>query len=283
MSTNRYDVTLQNNTEIRTAAKLLYISSAKDSGDWHSALHSHNCSEFFYVTSGIGQFRIDGNIYPVSVHDLVIINPNVLHTEVSSTDQPLEYIALGIDGLELTTKENNESRHYIVNFQNSRENILIYLQNMLKEVERKSPGYEIVCQDLMEILMIQLMRQTNFSASISPIRKKSTHLCSTIHKYIETHYKENITLDLLADLTHISKYYMVHAFTEEYGISPINYMIYCRIEEGKQLLKNDDYSISLISRLLGFSSPSYFSQAFKKLTGQSPNEYRKCSRSISLK
>ena len=66
--------------------------------------------------------------------------------------------------------------------------------------------------------------------------------------------------------------------TAEYGISPINYMISCRIDEAKHLLKNGDYSLAVISHTLGFSSPSYFSQTFRKLTNMSPNEYRKTSR-----
>jgi len=71
---------------------------------------------------------------------------------------------------------------------------------------------------------------------------------------------------------------MVHVFTEEYGISPINYLISKRIEEGKQLLQRTDYSLALIGRTLGFSSPSYFSQAFKKQVNCTPMEYRKKSR-----
>ena len=66
-------------------------------------------------------------------------------------------------------------------------------------------------------------------------------------------------------------------YTEEYGISPINYMISCRIEEAKHLLRNDDYPLAHISHVLGFSSPSYFSQTFKKFTGTSPKEYRKAA------
>ncbi len=282
MSINRFDFAVQGNKDIRSAAKLLYVSSAKYGGDWHSTPHSHNCSELFYVMGGYGQFRIEDNIYPVTTHDLVIVNPNVLHTEVSLNASPLEYIVLGVEGLELSVSNEGDNRFCIVNFRSMRESILFYLQTMLREIESNTPGYEIICQDLMEIIIIQLLRQTNYSTSLTPIRKKSTHLCSTVRRYIEGHYKENITLDTLAQLTHVSKYYLVHAFSEEYGTSPINYMIQCRIEEGKHLLANDDYSMSLISRMLGFSSPSYFSQSFKKLTGKSPNEFRKSSRTPKI-
>lgn len=278
MSTNRYDLLVQENRSVRNAARLLYVSSAKYGGDWHSTPHTHHCSELFYVIGGVGQFFIEGETHPVSCNDLVIVNPNVEHTEISLNANPLEYIVLGVEGLELSVNDKREDRYCIVNFRNMRENIFFYLHNMLREIETKSPGYETICQDLMEVLVIYLTRQTNFSTTMAPIRKSPSKLCASVRRHIDEHFKENINLDMLAKLTHVSKYYMVHAFSEEYGISPINYMISCRIEEAKQLLKNDDYALSMISQMLGFSSPSYFSQSFKKLTGMSPNDYRKISR-----
>lgn len=283
MSTNRYDLVVQENTSVRNATKLLYVSSAKYGGDWHSTPHTHNCTELFYVIGGVGQFFIEGEIHSVTSNDLIIVNPKVEHTEISFNSNPLEYIVLGVEGLELSVNGEREDRYCIVNFRNIRENISFYLQNMLHEIEMKSPGYETICQDLMEVLVIHLTRQTDFSATMAPIRKSSSRLCDTVRRYIDEHFKENINLDMLAELTHSSKYYLVHAFSAEYGISPINYMISLRVEDSKQLLKNDDYSLSLISRMLGFSSPSYFSQTFKKVTGMSPNEYRKVSRAENLK
>lgn len=278
MSTNRYDFVVQDNKRVRNAARLLYVSSAKYGGDWHCTPHTHSCSELFYVTGGLGQFFIEGNIHPVSPNDLIIVNPNVEHTEISLNANPLEYIVLGVEGLELSVSDEREERFCIVNFRNMRENISFYLQSMLREIEAKTPGYETICQDLLEILVIHLTRQTDFSTTMAPIKKSSSKICSTVRRYIDEHFKENINLDMLAQLTHSSKYYMVHAFSEEYGISPINYMISRRINEAKQLLKNDDYTLSVISRMLGFSSPSYFTQTFKKIVGTSPNQYRKTSR-----
>lgn len=208
----------------------------------------------------------------------MIVNPHVLHTEMSLNANPMEYIVLGIEGFELSETSAWNQQYYIVNCRPIRDKILFYLQSMLKEIENKDFNHDIICQDLMEILVILLLRQTGLSMSIVSGAKKSSHLCTTIRRYIETHYRENINLDILVETSHVSRYYLVHAFTKEYGISPINYMISCRIEEAKQLLKNDDYPLSFISRFLGFSSPSYFSQTFKKICGLSPNEYRKQSR-----
>lgn len=277
MSNNRYEL-IQGNS-IRKTAKLLYISSAKYGGDWHSIPHSHNCSELFFVIEGQGQFLIENQMYPVSINDLVIVNPNVLHTEVSLNASPLRYIVLGIEGLELTESPDVDNTNFcIINLKNIRDTILHYLQNMLAEIENKKTGYELVCQDLMEILIVLLGRQTNFSTMLVPVSKKATRLCGTAKRYIDTHYKENITLDQLAVACHVSKYHLAHAFTEEYGVSPINYLISKRMTEAEHLLKTTDFSLSLISETTGFSSSSYFAQIFKKQHGISPTDFRKNSR-----
>ena len=278
MSNNRYE--LIQGSSIRKTAKLLYITSAKYGGDWHSVQHTHNCSELFYVIEGQGQFLIESKTYPVSVNDLVIVNPNVLHTEVSLNSSPLKYIVLGVEGLELTASTEDNTNFCIINFKNIREIILHYLQNMLLEIETKRPGYEVICQDLMEILIVLLGRQTNFSTILAPISKKTSRLCGITKRYIDSHYQEDITLDKLAEINHISKYHLAHAFTEEYGISPINYLINKRIQEAEHLLTTTDFSLSLISSTTGFSSSSYFAQIFKKQKGCTPREFRNRSKKM---
>ena len=273
MSNNKHELTQGNS--LKKTVNLLYVSSAKYGGDWHSTQHTHNCSELFYVIEGQGQFLIENQTYPVSVNDLVIVNPNVLHTEISYNSSPLEYIVLGVEGLELSTKsEGDNINHCIINFQNIKDTILLYLQNMMTEIETKNPGYNIICQDLMEILIVLLGRQTNFSTMLTPVNKKPNRLSIATKKYIDTHYQENITLDQLAEIAHVSKYHLAHAFADEYNISPINYLISKRISEAEHLLKTTTFSLSFISNTTGFSSSSYFTQMFRKHTGFTPSQFR---------
>lgn len=280
MSTNRYDLSSHQDDSLRKTAKLLYVSQATYGGDWHSMQHTHHCAELFYIVEGEGHFFIEGKTYPVFVNDLVIINPQVLHTELSLNGSSFKYIVLGIEGLELPPDSEHQDLHYrIVNFKSIQNTILFYLQKMLDEMEKKITGYEIICQNLMEILVILLERQTNFSTTLAPVSKRTSRFGSHIRRYIDQHYKENITLDHLAEMTHVSKFHLSHAFAEEYGISPINYLISKRVEEGAHLLATTDLSLALISHICGFSSPSYFSQIFKKQHHCSPREYRKLSRS----
>ena len=142
----------------RSKVKLLYVSTAKYGGDWHSTLHTHECTEIFYVVGGSGKFNIEGKLLPVSTDDMVIVNPNVEHTEVSYNKRPLEYIVLGVDGLEYSAGEDSDERWFMTNFQNAREPLLHALREMLREIELKAAGYELICQDLLEVLILRLMR-----------------------------------------------------------------------------------------------------------------------------
>lgn len=268
----------------RNKVKLLYVSTAKYGGDWHSTLHTHACTEIFYVVGGSGKFNIEGKLLPVTTDDMVIVNPDVEHTEVSYNKRPLEYIVLGVEGLEYSAGEDADERWFMTNMQNAREALLHALREMLREIEFKAVGYELICQDLLEVLILRLMRHAGLqflptkTEHRKPGRKPSKE-CAAVRHYIDNHFKENINLDMLSELVHVNKYYMVHSFTKEYGISPINYLISRRIEESKYLLSDTDHSLSQISHMLGFSSPSYFSQSFRRLEGVSPMEFRRSSRS----
>ena len=87
-----------------------------------------------------------------------------------------------------------------------------------------------------------------------------------------------MTLDQLAGMVHMSKYYLSHSFRKEFQTSPISYLISRRIQESRFLLRETDLRLSQIAQILGFSSLSYFSQSFRRLEDMSPLEYRKQQR-----
>ena len=279
MSRNHYSLNREQTFTIRGTAKLRNVASARYGGDWHSVPHTHNHMELFFIVGGKGQFLIQNQLYPVNVNNLVIINPNVTHTEVSLNAQPLEYIVLGIEGIELATSEHSNGQFNILDHFESVE-ISGCLRNILREMEQKNTGYEDVCQAYMEILIIRLMRNTALAVPTEPQSVSGNRQCASVKRYIDMHFKETLTLEQLADDAHMNKYYLSHAFKREYGTSPINYLITKRIEESKYLLAETDLSMSQIAQLLGFSSLSYFSQVFRKTQALSPMEYRQGTKKL---
>lgn len=113
-----------------------------------------------------------------------------------------------------------------------------------------------------------------------PSKEKNNRDCKFVKEYLDSHYTENITLDILSKESKMNKYYLVHSFTKHFGCSPISYLNDKRIEESKNLLETTNHSIAAIASMIGFSSQSYFSQSFKKNTFMTPNEYRRASRQI---
>lgn len=273
MSNDRFDLGASAEQRLGSAAKLLYVSTAKFGVDWHSIAHSHSHAELFYVVGGAGQFQIENERFSVSSDTLVIVNPNVEHTELSLNNNPMEYIVLGLDGLELSSSDGLDSRYRLLSFQGS-EDVLGCLRNIVRETERKQTGYEIICQNYLNILILRLMRGTPLSSSRS-LAGQSIRQSAIVRRYIDSHYKEPLTLELLAKVTHMNKYHLAHAFKNEYGTSPISYLISRRIEESRYLLRETSMTLTQISQVLGFSSPSYFSQSFRRVTNMGPLEYRK--------
>ena len=245
-------------------ARLLYVSTSKYEGDWQSLLHSHPFSELFYVVNGQGTFIAEDIEFPVKKNDMVIINPHVRHTEKSLSGAPLDYIVLGIEGLsfafeKIAAARSGESAQApsgtVSKYNVSKTNVCTCLNLMLEEVSRQEEDYETVCQNLLEVLLISMLR----SGSLSVVPDNSRLLnreCTQIKNYLDANYSETITLDSLAALTHMNKYYLAHTFTKYVGLSPINYLLQKRIQEGKSLLESTSYSIAQISDLLGFSSQS---------------------------
>ena len=273
MSRSHYSMNQEQNFTIRGTARLLNVASARYGGDWHSVPHTHNQMELFFIVGGKGQFLIEDQLYPVGINHLVIINPNIVHTEVSLNAQPLEYIVLGIEGIQLAGSDVSDRQFSILDHYESVE-ISGCLRNILREMEQKNTGYEDVCQAYMEILIIRLMRSTALAVPAEAQTVSANRQCAAVRRYIDLHFKEALTLEQLAEEGHMNKFYLSHAFKREYGVSPINYMVAKRIEESKYLLAETDLSMSQIAQLLGFSSLSYFSQVFRRTQAVSPKEYR---------
>ncbi len=275
MSNNRFELESDSlSPMVHGSARLRYISTAKYGGDWHSIPHTHGCAELFYVVSGRGQFHLPDGLVPVDQDNLVVVSPQVEHTEVSLNASPLEYIVLGVEGMDVVIDAMGDKRYGVFTFRTARDEILFYLRSMLREIDEKGQCYELVCQNLLEIFLTKLMRSVEFQLSPSPSHRSSKE-CANVKRYIDTHFKENLSLDALAQLVHVNKYYLVHSFSKEYGISPINYLIERRIHESCFLLESTNHSLSQIAQMLGFSSPSYFSQSFRRMQGMNPMEYRK--------
>ena len=93
--------------------------------------------------------------------------------------------------------------------------------------------------------------------------------------YIKQNTNQHITVGDVARYVGFSKSYFSAYFKENLGFSVSDFILRCKLEEGRRLLQFTNKSISTISTFLCFSSQSHFQTAFKKQFGMTPNEYRR--------
>jgi AraC family transcriptional regulator len=115
-----------------------------------------------------------------------------------------------------------------------------------------------------------------------PAEISNTVYCRRIEKvylYVESHFREDLTLDDLADAACFSKYHFHRIFTALTGETPADYLLRLRLEKAaNQLDRNSGQTISDIAFDCGFSSLAFFSRVFKKQFGRSPSAFMKDSK-----
>ncbi|MFB5760663.1 bifunctional transcriptional activator/DNA repair enzyme AdaA [Paenibacillus medicaginis] len=94
-------------------------------------------------------------------------------------------------------------------------------------------------------------------------------------QYIDQHYRETITLDTLAAICHGSPYHLQRTFKRITGTTPAEYIQQKRISEAISLLLHTNKSVAETAVIVGFSNAPYFITLFKKMIGQTPNDYRR--------
>lgn len=255
--------------------KPLYVSTSKYEGEWECSSHTHHFSEIFYIINGKGEFQVNDTRFPIKAGDFIIVNPHIDHAQFSDKDSPLEFIVFGIEGVAFEFDQKlNEQNYAHYNYGEPRKQLNKILSLLKLEITQQDFYFELISKDLIEIFLVYLIRKQHLGLKPSLDTKMSKE-CGIAKRYIDSNYMKNITLDSLAELTHMNKFYLVHSFTKYTGLSPINYLTHRRIQISMDLLSSTDLSISQIASYVGFSSQSYFSQVFRKALNTTPVHYRK--------
>ncbi len=131
-----------------------------------------------------------------------------------------------------------------------------------------------------ELTAISVMMYDDFIRRVhrcrsDPARSEAVQKCCD---YIEMNLGEKIRASDLAALAGYSEYYITRKFKEETGYFINDYIKFARMERAKLLLQSTDLSILEIAGQLGFATRSYFSQAFREITGMTPTQFREQKR-----
>ena len=99
-------------------------------------------------------------------------------------------------------------------------------------------------------------------------------IADDLKKYIDEHYREEISLDFLAERFHFSREYIGRIFRSRHGYAVYEYILQVRMKQAVELLRNPKLTLPVIADFLGYSNANYFSKAFRRFYGISPIDFR---------
>lgn len=132
------------------------------------------------------------------------------------------------------------------------------------------------CQSVSELVSMSLAMFEDFTFRVHEHRTnpKVSPQIQSCRDYIELHAEQELKLPQLAKQVGYSEYYLSRKFKQEMGVSISTYIKYVRVERAKLMLVSTALPIFQIAGHLHFASSSHFSDAFREVTGKTPQQFR---------
>lgn len=248
----------------------------------------HNFYEFYYVAENDMLITVNGEKFLLDAGEFICVPPMYWHAM-----EPHENYATGIVvSFDATgyTKEifkgklspfekqllSNVLNIYAKNCTQS-EFRLKMLSNKIAD-EEKDYGYEQALRINIEFLMLNILQEhiKNEKKKSQPTKTYNVLAQNTL-SYLEQHFKENPSLQQIADSLNYSVPHICRIFKQNYNESIVNYITKLKIDEALRLIEENRMSFREISDSLNFDNVAYFTRIFKRQTGMTPSAYRKFS------
>lgn len=164
---------------------------------------------------------------------------------------------------------------------------ITYSDPNLKKMEllpKPTLGGEQLIKNYLEIFLINLLRdQTETEQSNTtflPWKELSAKPINDVTAVLKKNIYSALTIDEICEKTNYSKAYLFRVFKAKTGKTIMAYFIELKINQAKQLLRENELSVREISEKLAFNTPDYFTKTFKRVTGLTPLAYKKRSTSL---
>ena len=243
--------------------------------------HGHSCIEIVMIVAGTAVQLLDGargNLYPGCV---TIIHPGCRHGYPETTGCELYNLSCAPDlfqamGVTLSFLHNREElfRSECRSFQLRLSGLLFHdvrklLSQMFRIYEEKTPNAHVQLRSRFSMLLLLLAQSWTPQYIRHDLRLADTA------EYMEQHFNEKLTLELLARRSGMSRNQFLRKFHQEFDTSPIQYLLELRMRHACALLEESDLTIDQIAAATGFCDSNYFLNLYKRKFGISAGKARR--------
>ena len=253
-------------------------------------IHFHNCLEIGYLHEGTGLFYVDGKTVPVQAPCIILVPPNMPHFTRAAEHSLCRWNWLYTDPTRLLSHLSpqtvNATRHFLLalssdNFafpEDAYPQVHALLRMVLEELGDSRPNGQEVVRELMGAMFLMLLRTHGDEMPRHNVNRRMASIEPAI-SHIAANYMNDVSVEALAELCHISVSHFRRLFKQVLGWAPQEYLQIIRVDRACAMLYNCDYSISQIAESVGYPTTSSINRQFKRLYRLSPSRWRQKIRS----
>lgn len=255
--------------------------------DHHFPIHWHKEIELCFITNGKIKILVNQNEIILNENEAIFINSNVLHGFIR--EDSCQFISILFDSY-FIAETGDIYNKYIEPIINSQDLSFVSFKqdtewhkeviDMINEIyilSKDEPiGYEVYIRNSLSKLILNLY--INNQEYMKEHTTLHNEVVMKMVQYIKDNFMLKITVNDIAQSANVSKRDCYRKFHQFMNISPNRYLETIRINHALELLNDSQKNITEICYESGFFDSSYFCNKFKKMTGMSPNQYRKIYR-----
>ena len=251
-------------------------------------LHFHNYLEIGFCYEGDGFMAFGEAEMRFSGREFTVIPPNYAHTTNSDlgTVSKWEYLFIDVEGFMKKFLNNPVKAEKMVQriyskalFLNEDESPsiaakILKIMNIMREGEE---FYVEEASGVLGALLVEIARLNRVSQEdrVEEETGKLTNMITRVLDFVSYHYMEDIRIEDLAKICHISETHFRRVFTSHMKVSPLEYINSVRIHTACEFLQKTDIPVADIAHKCGFTTNSTFNRNFRQIMGVTPVEWRK--------
>ena len=237
---------------------------------------AHSIWELTYVDQGSMHSVVEGQDMLMKQGDLVLYGPNQWHMQYAEIGVAPRFVTITFDisAGDLSPLLNRKFA--------APQHAVQLLQQMLQEQEKMDAFSANIILARLELLLLLLLREDKEPRAGKLQTSNAVHSENEIirqaQQYISSHIREKLSVPLVARQVDVSPSYLTALFHKNLQISPGEYIRRIKLQESKQMIRENDLNFTEIAAALQYSTVHHFSRQFKEKFGITPTEYAKSVR-----